>query len=120
MSSRWLQLVATPVKYNHNSIENISTLSYRVTVVLIARKLDIGLSHTYIAIAKDDRYKFYAKSIITFTFMFSMINKDMHHMLMDPMKKEDPVRIYKAIQEHLKGGKYHDVESARRKLNAGY
>ena len=27
VSSRWLQLVATPVKYNHNSIENISTLS---------------------------------------------------------------------------------------------
>ena len=26
-SSRWLQLVAAPVKYNHNSIENISTLA---------------------------------------------------------------------------------------------
>ena len=25
--SRWLQLVATPVKYNYNSIENILTLS---------------------------------------------------------------------------------------------
>ena len=45
VSSRWLQLVATPVKYNRNSIENISTLSYRVTVVLIANKLDVGLSH---------------------------------------------------------------------------
>ena len=44
-SSRWLQLVATPVKYNHNSIEITSTLSYRVTVVLIASKLDVGLSH---------------------------------------------------------------------------
>ena len=43
--SRWLQLVATPVKYNHNSIENISTLSNRVTVVLIASNLDVGLSH---------------------------------------------------------------------------
>ena len=47
VSSRWLQLVTTPpVKYNHNSIENISTLSHRVTVVLIASKLDVGLSHT--------------------------------------------------------------------------
>ena len=27
VSSRWLQLVATPVKYNYNSIENILTLS---------------------------------------------------------------------------------------------
>ena len=45
VSSRWLQLVATPVKYNHNSIENISTLSNRVTVVLIASNLDVGLSH---------------------------------------------------------------------------
>ena len=45
VSSRWLQLVATPVKYDHNSIENISTLSNRVTVVLIASKLDVGLSH---------------------------------------------------------------------------
>ena len=48
VSSRWLQLVATLVKYNHNSIENISTLSYRVTVVLIASKLDVGLSHTLV------------------------------------------------------------------------
>ena len=32
--------------YNDNSIENISTLSTRVTVVLIASKLDVGLSHS--------------------------------------------------------------------------
>ena len=53
VSSRWLQLVATPVKYNHNSIENTSTLSYRVTVVLIASKLDVGLSHMVANVDSD-------------------------------------------------------------------
>ena len=32
-------------------------------------------------IAEDDCYKFYADSIVAFTFMMSMIDKDMHHML---------------------------------------
>ena len=41
-------MTATPVKYNHNSIENISTLCYRVTVVLKAIKLDVGLSHNFL------------------------------------------------------------------------
>ena len=50
--------------------------------------------------------------------MLSMINKDMHHMLGEAIKDEDPTRIYNIIQEHFKGGKNHHVESARRKLNA--
>ena len=39
-------------------------------------------------------YKFYAESIMAFTFMMSMIKKDMHHMLMDVMKREDPIKMY--------------------------
>ena len=50
-SSRWLQLVATPVKYNYNSIENTSTLSARN----ITSKLDVGLSHTHVAREKSER-----------------------------------------------------------------
>ena len=73
---------------------------------------------SYIVIADDDCYKYYAESIIAFTFLLLMINKDMHHMLVDPIKKEDPVKIYRAIQEHFKGGKNYHVESARKKLNA--
>ena len=47
-----------------------------------------------------------------------MINKDMHHMLVEAMKREDPIRMYSEFQEHFKGGKNHHVETARRMLNA--
>ena len=50
--------------------------------------------------------------------MLSMINKDMHHLLGDAIKDEDPKMLYNVIQEHFKGGKNHHVESVRRKLNA--
>ena len=74
-------------------------------------------SNSYIVIAEDDCYKFYAESIIAFTFMLSMTNKDMHHMLMEGMKREDPIKMYRKIQEHFEGGKNHHVEAARRTLN---
>ena len=59
----------------------------------------------YTVIAEDDYYKFYADSIVAFTFMLSMINKDMHHMLSEAIKKEDTTKLYRMIQEHFKGGK---------------
>ena len=52
-------------------------------------------------IAADDCYKYYEESIIAFTFMMSMVHKDMHHLLLDFIRKEDPVRIYREIQEHF-------------------
>ena len=55
---------------------------------------------------------------MAFTFMLSMINKDMHHMLSEAIKKKDPIKLYRMIQEHFKGGKNHHVEAARRKLIA--
>ena len=75
-------------------------------------------SRSLTVVAEDDYYKYYADSIVAYTFMLSMINKDMHHMLGDAIKDEDPRMLYKDIQEHFKGGKNHHVESARRKLNA--
>ena len=72
---------------------------------------------SYIVIATDDCYKYYEESIVAFTFMMSMIHKDMHHLLLDLIRKEDPVRIYREIQEHFKGGKNLHVEAARKKLN---
>ena len=47
-----------------------------------------------------------------------MINKDIHHMLGEAIKKEDPTKLYRVIQEHFKGGKNHHVEAATRKLSA--
>ena len=41
-----------------------------------------------------------------------MIKKDMHHLLVDAMRKEDPVRMYQEIQDHFKGCKLHHVEAA--------
>ena len=38
---------------------------------------------SYIVIAADDCYKYYDETIITFTFLMSMVHKDMHHMLLD-------------------------------------
>ena len=71
-----------------------------------------GLS-SYVVIAVDDCYK-----CIAFTFMVPMIDQDMHHMLLEPIRKEDPVKIYRTIEEHFKGDKNHHVEAARNKLNA--
>ena len=44
---------------------------------------------SYVVIAADDCYKY-----IAFTFMVSMINKDMHHTLLESICKDDPVKIY--------------------------
>ena len=84
----------------------------------IITTIDAEGSKSYTVIAEDDYYKFYADSIVAFTFMLSMINKDMHHMLSEAIKKEDPIKLYRMIQEHFKGVKNHHVEAARRKLNA--
>ena len=75
-------------------------------------------SRSLTVVAEDDYYKYYADSIVVYTFMLSMIKKDMHHLLGDAIKDEDPKMLYNVIQEHFKGGKNHHVESARRKLNA--
>ena len=64
--------------------------------------------------AEDDCYKFYADSIVAFTFMISMIDKDMHHMLSGAIREENTMKVYKVIQEHFKGSKHHHIESARR------
>ena len=55
---------------------------------------------------------------MAFTFMMSMIKKDMHHMLVEAMKRGDPIKMYREIQKHYKGGKQHHVETARRMLEA--
>ena len=39
-------------------------------------------------------------------------------MLGEAIKKEDPIKLYRVIREHFKGGKNHHVEAARKKLNA--
>ena len=66
-------------------------------------------------IAEDDCYKFYADSIVAFTFMMSMIDKDMHHMLSGAIREENSTMVYKVIQEHFKGDKNHHIESPCRK-----
>ena len=55
---------------------------------------------------------------MAFTFMMSMIDKDMHHMLSGALREENPTKVYQIIREHFKGGKNHHNESARRKLSA--
>ena len=67
----------------------------------IVNTVDSGGLPSYIVIAADDCYKYYEESIIAFTFMMSMVHKDMHHLLLDFIRKEDPVRIYREIQEHF-------------------
>ena len=84
----------------------------------IITTIDAEGSKVYTVIAEDDYYKFHADSIVAFTFMLSMINKDMHHMLSEAITKEDPIKLYRMVQEHFKGGKNHHVEVARRKLSA--
>ena len=83
----------------------------------IVMTVDAGGLPSYIVIAADDCYKYYEERIVAFTFMMSMVHREMHHLLLDLIRKEDPVGIYREIQEHFKGGKNHHVEEARKKLN---
>ena len=95
---------------------NLNSSGYSAEAIVTTIESD-G-SSSYIIIAEDDCYKYYAESIMAFTFMTSMIKKDMHHLLVDAMKREDPVRMYQEIQKHFKGSKLHHVEAARRALEA--
>ena len=52
---------------------------------------------TLTVIAKDNYYKYSADSIVAFTFMMSMINKDMHHMLSEAIKNEDPMKVFRSV-----------------------
>ena len=85
---------------------------------MIKSTIKVDGSSSLTVIAEDDYNKYFADSIVAYTFMLSMINKDMHHLLGEAIKDEDPTKLYKVIQEHFKGGKNHHVESARRKLKA--
>ena len=53
--------------------------------------VDAGGLPSYIVAAADDCYKYYKESIVAFTFMMSMMHKDMHHLLLDLIRKEDSV-----------------------------
>ena len=97
-------------------VTSLNNLGYSAESIITT--IDAEGSKVYTVIAEDDYYKFHADSIVAFTFMLSMINKDMHHMLSEAIKKEDPTKLYRMIQGHFKGGKNHHVVAARRKLNA--
>ena len=84
---------------------------------VIVSTVDAGGLPSYIVIATDVFYKYYEESIIAFTFIMSMVYKDMHRQLLDLIWKEVRVRIYREIREHFQGGKNHHVEAARKKLN---
>ena len=52
-------------------------------------KADVSSSLT--VIAEDDYYKYFADSIVAYTFMLSMITKDMHHMLGEESKHRSAI-----------------------------
>ena len=56
--------------------------------------IDTDGMQSYIVIAEDDCHKFYAESIIAFTFKV--------YMLIEPIREENSVKIYRTIQEHFK------------------
>ena len=91
------------------TVTNLNSSGYSAEAIVQTMEADGGSS--YIIIDEDDCYKFYAESVMAFTFMSSMIKKD--HLLVDAMRKEDPIRMYREIQDHFKGCKLHHVEAAR-------
>ena len=93
------------------TVTNLNSSGYSAEAIVTTIEADGGSS--YIIINEDDCYKFYAESIMAFTFMSSMIKKDMQRLLVDAIRKEDPIRMYQEIQEHFKGSKLHHVEAAR-------
>ena len=80
-------------------VTTLNNSEYTAEAIITSTKADGTKS-----LAEDDYYKFHADSIVVFTFMLSMINKDMHHMLGEAIKEEDSMRVYRVIQEHFKGG----------------
>ena len=97
-------------------VTTLNSSGYTAETIMPSIKADGSRALT--VIAEDDYYKYYADSIVAFTFMMSMIDKDMHHMLSEAIKDEDPTKVFKVIQEHFKGGKNHHIDSARRKPDA--
>ena len=72
------------------TVTNLNSSGYSAEAIVTTIKGD-G-SSSYIIITEDDCYKFYAESIMAFTFMMSMIKKDMHHMLVDAMTREGEIQ----------------------------
>ena len=65
-----------------------NTTGYKADSLIMT--VDAGGMPSYIVAAADDCYKYYKESIVTFTFMMSMVHKDMHHLLRDLIRKGDP------------------------------
>ena len=68
---------------------------------------------SYIVIASDDCYKYYDETIIAFTFMMSMIHKDMHHMQLEGGSSQDlssNPRTFQRWQESPCGSSSKEVE----------
>ena len=84
-------------------VTELNCSGYTAEAIRPTTKADGSRSLT--VVAEDDYYKYYADSIVAYTFMLSMINKDMHHLLGDAIKDEDPRMLCNVIQEHFKGGK---------------
>ena len=71
-----------------------NTTGYKADSLIMT--VDAGGMPSYIVAAADDCYKYHKESIVAFTFMLSMVHKDMHHLLLDL------IRIYRAIQDYFK------------------
>ena len=54
-----------------------NTTGYKADSLIMT--VDAGGMPSYIVAAADDCYKYYKESIVAFTFMMSMVHKDMHH-----------------------------------------
>ena len=72
-ASNLLSLVDGPRK--KPGVTNLNSSGYSAEAIIATIEADGSKSYT--VIAEDDYYKFYAESIMVFTFMLSMINEDM-------------------------------------------
>ena len=67
------------------NVTNLNSSGYSAEA--ITTTIEANVSKLYTVIVGDDYCKFHADSIVAFIFMLSMINKDMHHMLGEAIKK---------------------------------
>ena len=70
-----------------------------------------------IIIEEDDCFKYHSDNSATLTLFSTMIEPDMHHLIIKALENESATELYLIIKEYFKGHKHHHIEFARNALH---
>ena len=64
-------------------------------------------------IPDDDCYRYDAEKSETYHLLLTMIDQNLHHLLVEQIADKDPERMYKALIDHFAGHKHHHIAHAK-------